>query len=665
VAQSKLRNEVYDQDVMLAYNAWARRDMSGVERLLQKQIPTGQSEDLRGFEWHLLRKLAHVNPPLEFVGHKDSVRAVRVSRDGQSLYSVSRDGTMRKWDIASRKSLWERKFPDSIPSSICIPDTDEHFFVGGGQLHKIDPYDGSSFESIDGFAEQLPVSALAVAPQNDMVAAIVAKVGVKVGKMEDDDSWFSIAAAPSFRCRRIGFSPDGERLYFTIGGLNRVRPAFVSWDTVNRAIDMQLYPPGRELLGSVAVSPQDGLVAIAGDVINLFDPRTSEWIGQIKDVPSMPLDVEFDASGRRLACSCKDGSLLLVTIKRTPQLQVEVVHSAKVSDRDLNTISWLNDNQVVTGDQNGRILLHTFPELFQKVAEYPGGAWLLNHGEWLLAPNGDGQTQLVDCATLEPILVVDEFRGQRISATATNPAGTHLAIASGRTCVVWDLANHTPVGKFVHEQTQDSEGKQPWRILDLDLDDHGNVATVGHIANDFSFQMRNVSDLTKKTTHVRFSGIAAGVELSLDGERAAVSHFDGLTIFRLADMKRTDLVGYRGPTSWISPTMVLLRDRAKSFYLYDIEQDKFVATYGSGSESHAVQRFIPIDESTLMTCGSDGLRLWDTNTHRHVGFVPIELIECDVSKDKQSVRMIRSTRASNRTDLHELKLGPATEPNEH
>ena len=90
-ARQSLRRSLYAADIQLAQTAWADGNLDGVRDLLERQRPRAGEADLRGFEWHYLRRLA------------STIRVVRLTnyRGG----SMSLDGTRYISDVISRKNL--------------------------------------------------------------------------------------------------------------------------------------------------------------------------------------------------------------------------------------------------------------------------------------------------------------------------------------------------------------------------------------------------------------------------------------------------------------------------------------------------------------------------------------------------------------------------------
>jgi serine/threonine protein kinase len=92
------RQSSYYQRIALAEREWSANDLNRVEELLDA-CPV----DLRGWEWHYLKRLQYQTPPI--LQHDCMPLRVAFSPTGQCFASGSSDGTIRIWDAQTYQVL--------------------------------------------------------------------------------------------------------------------------------------------------------------------------------------------------------------------------------------------------------------------------------------------------------------------------------------------------------------------------------------------------------------------------------------------------------------------------------------------------------------------------------------------------------------------------------
>jgi len=88
----------YSTGIMQASSLWKRAEILQMNQaILPFLMP--QENDHRGFEWRYLRDQGRTLRPLN--GHVESIKALSLSPDGEQLYSIGLDNTIRRWDFSS------------------------------------------------------------------------------------------------------------------------------------------------------------------------------------------------------------------------------------------------------------------------------------------------------------------------------------------------------------------------------------------------------------------------------------------------------------------------------------------------------------------------------------------------------------------------------------
>ena len=106
-----LRRRVYVADMAGANEAWQVGDVDTALAILRGQVPNVGQEDLRGFEWHYLFRLATHIPRVvaTLEGHVGDVYSVCYSSDGLLIATAGKDGTARVWDVKDYRQI--AKYP--------------------------------------------------------------------------------------------------------------------------------------------------------------------------------------------------------------------------------------------------------------------------------------------------------------------------------------------------------------------------------------------------------------------------------------------------------------------------------------------------------------------------------------------------------------------------
>ena len=276
-----LRRANYIADMNLALHAWEENNMMRARELLDRHRPRPDETDLRGFEWHYLRRLFH-RDRLTVNAHAGYALMVAYLPDGKRLISY---GTSQRPPAG--------EFNNSRPGELKLWDA-----TTGGQLPL----------QLKGPTDNVACAALS--PDGKQLAAGYVDKTVRVWDLETNEG---IALGEHHGAIfRVQFSPDGRHLVSVAADTNRpislseIPPSELKvWDLATRkAIITRANLPFVYL--PPAFSPDGKLLACRstiGGVIWVWDAATGQELHAFKDVPAGPSAVAFSPKGQRLAAT--------------------------------------------------------------------------------------------------------------------------------------------------------------------------------------------------------------------------------------------------------------------------------------------------------------------------------------------------------------------------
>ena len=364
--RDELRRQKYIADMNLAHHAWAESNLIRTRELLELHRPRPGEPDLRGFEWHYLRRLFQGELQV-MQAHTGMATAIAFTSDGKRLVScgVSQqrpsllDGKevpreMKLWDVATGRQLplglqgptdkvrWVAISPDGTRlAAACVDQGIRLWDLATGQQRTLPRHakeiDVSVSFSPDG--KRLVVTSMPAGDYADLdcivlrvwdlgaatVLTTVAKLPYTVIALQFSPDGKLLAFADSshrlvrvfdaatgqeaFSCKyaqgyvsHVVFSPDGKRL--AACGHRGIQ----LWDSATRAPVATW--PSTSALGFLAYSP-DGKVLAVGSIegaLELWDAGTGQKLYTFNGQADIRM-VAFSPDGTRLVSAGRDGAL--------------------------------------------------------------------------------------------------------------------------------------------------------------------------------------------------------------------------------------------------------------------------------------------------------------------------------------------------------------------
>jgi WD40 repeat protein len=663
IERSRLET-LYAATINLIGQAWEVGEMERMRRLLAELVPAEGQTDLRGFEWHYLRKLAHSERAI-LSGHADVVRSVAFSRDGKWCVSGSgsndnrRPGELLRWDIATgkSKSLFQQKAETPVGAFLGIralavsPDDALIAVSDNDRVRILDSVTGEERHALP--VQRDYIGALAFSPAGDLLVVGTLDGSVAFWNPESGEEVASLAKQRT-GITSLAFSADGDRLAIATGDTRA--PNFAQettsdlavWNIATRLLIWQSPNPG-PLISCVAFSPNGKLLATADlHRVQTWDAADGKFLHSSPeqgDKPHAFLGVAFSPDGSRIA-SCGDSSIIRVW--DVPKCRMIGTLKGHEAGR-VTCLAFSPDGLLATGGDDRSVRLWN-------PSETPERTQLGPHSWAVQATVFSGDSKTLAVADYTSVALYDPRTAKRRQSISLDhwyfgmdlsPDGRFVATGGNRgsggggsgIVKLWDTVS----GKAI--ATLDPHTKSV-RHVNFSADGRHLLATGwGREANESHVTVWNVEDHAEIATW-KDCPFAA---FSPDSRTVALMHDDGIAIWDLSD--RRERFRLSGPVKAMTekPPAHAMQFSSDGKWLAAVRSNSSVEIWQLATQTrqatlsaHANVRrlsFSP-DSKTLATMSTTELRLWNCDSFEERCTIPVG--ECAFVFTPDSATLITS-----------------------
>lgn len=387
--------------------------------------------------------------------HNRHVTSLMFSHDGQQLVSGSEDGTVRLWDIATKKPLWTLPGQVGAITTVAISSKNQIAFGGQGNTIRLCTNAGEMIAKLEGM-KVVYITSIAFHPdgQRLVFGSINGGVGVWDLRSESPISWINSPQQGVFNpeseewggVRSVVFSPDGRLLAYAWGRRNGNKSNTAQlWDVIKNVPLGQPLKKHTDAVTCLAFSPNSQQL-ISGSVdqlLLLWDTNTQKLIEPALTGHSQAiLSVAFNPSGKQLVSGSGDLTVRFWDLAQYKSLKVPLPgHTRKVS-----SIAFQSNGRLLASASYDSTIRLWDPATQEMVRVLKGHrAELLCvafnfDGSQLISGSVDGTVCLWDVATGKLISQCDMQEGL-VTNVAFSPNGQWLALSTEQGIWLWSVSS--------------------------------------------------------------------------------------------------------------------------------------------------------------------------------------------------------------------------------
>jgi len=312
-ALERERRDSYSERIALASREWSANNLSRTEELLD-ECP----EDLRGWEWHYLKRLRFNT--LHPLAHDSPALSVAFSPDGHYVVSATQAGMLRLWQTNDGQECLRWPAHHESAHSVAF-SSDGRYLASGGWGGQVNVWEmkkilqGDVSEPLLQLKHDSYVRSVAFSPDGGRLGIASGRAANKFGEVQiwniaTRQEELTLPFATEVNC--VQFSPDGRRIAAVVAD------SLMLWDAYTGQ-EQFICRDHDGLLQGVAFSPDGRLLATVGGMIavhpnrevKIWDARTGQEIQSLSGHVGGLRSVAFSPDGRRLASCGLDQTIKL------------------------------------------------------------------------------------------------------------------------------------------------------------------------------------------------------------------------------------------------------------------------------------------------------------------------------------------------------------------
>jgi eukaryotic-like serine/threonine-protein kinase len=339
-----LRTALYVSDLNRAYQFWEAGNIQRVEELLERHLPSGKEDDLRGVEWHFLRRMASLFQAGRLADAGSPLLSLAISPDGRSVATSNTRGTLTVWDAAT--GAVRLHLPDASAGQLAYTADGRTLISASASATpeksprastiRVGAWDVSNGSEIAARRRVLDVGEVGqhnLTDDGTRLLAFTLDANLRVWDLASGAEIATLdaqAADPSIERAMMHFTalaPDQRTLVWQLG------PTTLVWDLTARKLRFKYYR-AHPWSYAVAISPDGKLLAChrggPPHVVQLWDCDAGKQVAELQGFAGHVYVLTFSPDGKLLASGDEFGTIRVIEVVSRNEVAALKGHGARL-----------------------------------------------------------------------------------------------------------------------------------------------------------------------------------------------------------------------------------------------------------------------------------------------------------------------------------------------